>query len=154
MKQSGIVSYIAVTINISLYNKAKKQYMDEKYINALKALAELNRLRLFWVLVHVDQNITVAEAMDVTGETQYNVSRNLKMLFNANLLTQEKRGKWVYYTLAKQTQPHLFSLVESVKNLPKEDFFDVSSRCLKRLLMRVNNECVVGSNSQEWLSKL
>jgi len=128
--------------------------MDEKYINALKALAELNRLRLFWVLVHVDQNITVAEAMDVTGETQYNVSRNLKMLFNANLLTQEKRGKWVYYTLAKQTQPYLVSLVESVKNLPKEDFFDVSSRCSKRLLMRVNNECVVGSNSQEWLSKL
>ncbi len=124
--------------------------MDEKYIDALKALADPNRLRLFWLLVHVDQRVTVAEAMDVTQDTQYNVSRNLKMLFKAGLLKQEKQGKWVLYTLADQELAHCKFLVESVRAIPKESFEDVLKRCLIRLSMRVNGECVVGANSEEW----
>jgi len=125
---------------------------NEKYIDALKALAEPHRLRLFWLLTHVDQRITVAEAMDVTQETQYNASRNLKMLYKAGLLTQEKSGKWVYYTLAEHNKPHWKALVKSVKALPEKDFSDISDLCIKRLAMRVNNQCVVGPNSEEWLS--
>lgn len=128
--------------------------MDEQYLDALKALAEPHRLGLYWLLIHVDQKITVAEAMDVMGETQYNVSRNLKLLYKAGLLTQEKRGKWVYYTLAQHEEPHWKALVESVRNLPKGDFCDVRSRCQLRLLMRVDNECVIGANSDDWLQKL
>ncbi|MGZ0707175.1 ArsR/SmtB family transcription factor [Coraliomargarita sp. W4R53] len=128
--------------------------MNEQYIDALKALAEPHRLRLFWLLIHVDQCITVAEAMDVTGDTQYNASRNLKILYKAGLLTQERRGKWVYYTLAKQEQAHWSSLIESVRGLPADDFTDVTSRCKKRLAMRVDDECVVGPNSDDWLGKL
>lgn len=124
--------------------------MDVGYLDALKALAEPHRLKLFWLLIHVDQKVTVAEAMDVTGETQYNVSRNLKMLFKANLLTQEKRGKWVYYTLAEQQQKHWQSLVESVRHLPNNDFKEVAIRCQTRLTMRVDDECVVGPNSEQW----
>ena len=128
--------------------------MNEQYIDALKALAEPNRLRLFWLLIHVDQRITVAEAMDVTGETQYNVSRNLKILHKSSLLTQNKKGKWVYYTLAQHTQSPWISLVESVRALPSTDFTDIASRCLIRLSMRVNNECIVGPSSDEWIDKL
>jgi len=128
--------------------------MNEQYIDALKALAEPNRLRLFWLLIHVDQRITVAEAMDVTGETQYNVSRNLKILYKSGLLTQQKRGKWVYYTLAEQSQSPWIALVESVRTLPSADFSNISSRCMKRLAMRVANECVVGPSSDEWLASI
>jgi len=128
--------------------------MNEQYIDALKALAEPNRLRLFWLLIHVDQRITVAEAMDVTGETQYNVSRNLKILYKSKLLAQQKRGKWVYYTLAEQTQSPWLSLVESVRTLPSADFENIASRCMKRLAMRVENECVVGPSSDEWLESV
>jgi len=126
---------------------------NEQYIDALKALGEPHRLRLFWLLIHVDQQITVAEAMDVTRDSQYNVSRNLKMLYKAGLLTQEKRGKWVYYRLAPQTIPYWCALVESVRTLPSSNFLDVSSRCKKRLAMRVDEQCVVGPNSPEWLSQ-
>ena len=124
--------------------------MDDRYIDALKALSDPNRLRLFWLLVHVDQRVTVAEAMDVTQDTQYNVSRNLKMLFKAGLLTQEKQGKWVLYTLADQKRTHCKLLVESVREIPKESFEGVLKRCLIRLSMRVNGECVIGANSEDW----
>lgn len=126
---------------------------NERYIDALKALAEPHRLRLFWLLIHVDQRITVAEAMDVTKDTQYNVSRNLKMLYKTGLLTQEKCGKWVYYTLAPQKLPSWCFIVDSVRSLPAADFSDVSLRCKKRLAMRVNNQCVVGPNSDDWLNQ-
>lgn len=126
---------------------------NERYIDALKALAEPHRLRLFWLLIHVDQRITVAEAMDVTKDTQYNVSRNLKMLYKAGLLTQEKSGKWVYYTLAQQDVTYWSFIVESVRSLPATNFSDVSLLCKKRLAMRVDNQCVVGPNSEEWLNQ-
>ncbi|MGB5997604.1 MAG: metalloregulator ArsR/SmtB family transcription factor [Marinomonas sp.] len=126
--------------------------MDEKYIDALKALSDPKRLRLFWLLLHINQRINVAEAMDVIGDTQYNVSRNLKLLHKAGLLTPEKQGKWVYYTLRKQTAPHCKALVDSVKFLPKENFAEETKRCLLRFSMRVGGECVIGSNSEEWLA--
>jgi ArsR family transcriptional regulator len=128
--------------------------MDEKYIDALKALSDPNRLRLFWLLVHIEQRINVAEAMDVIGDTQYNVSRNLKMLHKAGLLTPKKQGKWVYYTLTEQTALHCQALVDSVKFLPEQTFSEVKKRCLIRLSMRVDGECKIGANSEEWRTEI
>jgi ArsR family transcriptional regulator len=128
--------------------------MDEKYIDALKALSEPNRLRLFWLFLHVDECMAVAEAMDIIGDTQYNVSRNLKMLYKAGLLNHQKKGKWVFYTLKEQNTPHCEALINSVRFLPKDDFKEASKRCLLRLSLRVNGECVLGPDSELWLQKI
>ncbi len=124
--------------------------MDEKYIDSLKALSEPNRLRLFWLFLHVDECIAVAEAMDIIGDTQYNVSRNLKMLYKAGLLNHQKKGKWVFYTLKEQSAPHCKALVDSVRFLPEDDFKEVVKRCLLRLSLRENGECVLGADSELW----
>ncbi|OEF13492.1 ArsR/SmtB family transcription factor [Aliivibrio logei] len=128
--------------------------IDEKYIDALKALSEPNRLRLFWLFLHVDECIAVAEAMDIIGDTQYNVSRNLKMLYRAGLLNHQKKGKWVFYTLKNQAAPHCNALVDSVRFLPKTEFEEVTRRCVLRLSLRVNGECVVGADTEIWQKKL
>ncbi|WP_087024944.1 ArsR/SmtB family transcription factor [Thaumasiovibrio subtropicus] len=128
--------------------------MQESYIDALKALGEPNRLKLFWLLVHVDQRICVAEAMDVTGDSQYNVSRNLKTLHKAKLITPHKEGKWVFYELAKSYPPSLLALIESVKALPSEGFVDAIQKCQLRLSLRENNACVLGANSDTWREKV
>ncbi len=127
-----------------------ESFMDEMYIDALKALSDRNRLHLFWLLVHVDQRITVAEAMDVIEDTQYNVSRNLKILQRAGLITPDKQGKWVYYSLKEQSAPHCKALVDSVRYLPEESFSEVTKRWYKRLSMRSEGECVIGAGSEEW----
>lgn len=124
--------------------------MDEIYIDALKALADPNRLRLFWLLIHVNDRICVAEAMDVLDESQYNVSRNLKILHKAKLLEQQKEGKWVFYTLKNQKKQYMHKLVESVKEMPSNGFTKEKKRCQLRLSMRKGNQCVVGANSEEW----
>ncbi|PVB62321.1 metalloregulator ArsR/SmtB family transcription factor [Labrenzia sp. 011] len=124
--------------------------MDDRFVEALKALAEPNRLRLFWLLVQIDERVCVAEAMDVLGETHYNVSRNLKILQKAGLVRPEKDGKWVFYTLRKESDAFSRTLLELIRTIPPHEFDDEIKRCRMRLNLRENGRCVVGAGSQEW----
>ena len=47
--------------------------MDDRYVEALKAIAEPHRLRLFWLLLQVNERICVAEAMDVLNEREKDI---------------------------------------------------------------------------------
>lgn len=124
--------------------------MDERYVEALKAIADPNRLRLFWLLVQIDERICVAEAMDVLGQTHYNISRNLKILQRAGLVTVQKEGKWVFYTLISERLLVHAKLLETVQSIPAQEFADEIKKCRLRLSLRQNNECVLGPDSQEW----
>lgn len=120
------------------------------YVDALKALADPNRLRLFWLLTQIDQRICVAEAMDVLGDSHYNVSRNLKILLKANMVTASREGKWVFYTLNNDSSPFHQQLLDAVRQIPAEHFRDEIRRCQLRLNMRRDGHCVFGPGSQEW----
>lgn len=124
--------------------------MNGRYVEALKAIAEPNRLRLFWLLVQIDERICVAEAMDVLGESHYNVSRNLKILLKADLVDAQKDGKWVFYTLKKESDPFASNLLNVVKTIPEHEFKDEIKKCRMRLEMRQDGRCVIGPGSPEW----
>ncbi|QCO57273.1 winged helix-turn-helix transcriptional regulator (plasmid) [Pseudorhodobacter turbinis] len=124
--------------------------MDDRYVEALKAIAEPHRLRLFWLLLEVNERICVAEAMDVLGETHYNVSRNLKILLKAGLVRAEKDGKWVFYTLNTKDNAFYRSLANTVQTIPAYECEDEIKRCRLRLSLRKDGRCVVGAGSAEW----
>lgn len=124
--------------------------MNGRYVEALKAIAEPNRLRLFWLLAQIDERVCVAEAMDVLGESHYNVSRNLKILLKADLVDAQKDGKWVFYTLKKEGDPFRANLLNIVKTIPEQEFTDEIKKCRMRLAMRQDGHCVVGPGSPEW----
>ena len=124
------------------------------YVDTLKALADPNRLRLFWLLAQIDQRICVAEAMDVLGESHYNVSRNLKILLKANLVTASREGKWVFYTLNTEACAFNQQILAAVRAIPAEQFQSEIKRCQLRLAMRQNGHCVVGPGSDEWQEAL
>ncbi|MFT5484922.1 MAG: ArsR family transcriptional regulator [Pseudomonadales bacterium] len=124
--------------------------MDDRYVEGLKAIADSNRLRLFWLLVQIDERICVAEAMDVLGETHYNVSRNLKILQKAGLVTAQKEGKWVFYTLNREGTRFHVKLLAAVKSIPEHEFENEIKKCRLRLELRERGQCVVGPDSQEW----
>ena len=126
--------------------------MMELYIDALKAIADANRLRLVWLLASIDERISVAEAMDVLGDSHYNVSRNLKILHKAGLVTAQKEGKWVFYTLRNENTPFFSELLATVRAIPSSAFADEIQRCKLRLAMRDNGKCVVGPDSDAWKS--
>ena len=124
--------------------------MDDHYVEALKALADPNRLRVYYLLVQIDERICVAEAMDVLGESHYNVSRNLRLLLKAGLVTAQKEGKWVFYTLKQDNSPFFSNLLATVRSIPIEEFKQEIDNCKQRLSMRKEGHCIYGPDSEEW----
>jgi ubiquinone/menaquinone biosynthesis C-methylase UbiE/DNA-binding MarR family transcriptional regulator len=70
----------------------------EQLLSGLRAAAEATRLRLLAVLAGSD--LTVTELTQVLQQSQPRVSRHLKTLCDAGLLTRSQEGAWVFYRLA------------------------------------------------------
>lgn len=73
-----------------------------KTAQTLKALADDTRLRTFRALAEARVGLCVAEMADVLQKPQYAVSRSLIELRKAGLVTEDRRGKFVYYALATE----------------------------------------------------
>lgn len=123
----------------------------EDAVTMFKALADPNRLRVFWLLARIDERICVAEAMDVLAESHYNASRMLKGLLQVGLVTAKREGKWVFYSLAPAEKESVHGrLVEAVRAISADKFSQEIRRCQLRLGMRQNGECVAGLGSEGW----
>jgi ubiquinone/menaquinone biosynthesis C-methylase UbiE len=70
--------------------------MDE-LLAGLKAIAETTRIRILFVLSHGELN--VSELTYILGQSQPRVSRHLKLMAEAGLLTRHKEGNWVLFRL-------------------------------------------------------
>ncbi len=122
----------------------------ENYVTTFKALSDLTRLRIMWLLLSIDSKISVSEIIDVLEESQYNISKHLKILKNANLIYEKKEGKWSFYHYQPSNDVFHKQLKQTVMTIPKAFMDEAISRCEKRLSMRVDGKCVVGAESEEW----
>ena len=74
-------------------------------IAALKALGELNRLRMVRLLLK--NQLSVNEIAERLGLSPYNVSKHLRILREAGLLEMEKDGKQRVYYVAPRLKDQL-----------------------------------------------
>jgi DNA-binding transcriptional ArsR family regulator len=74
-------------------------------IPALKALGELNRMRILRRLLKGP--LTVNEIVDLLSISQYTVSKHLKVMREAGLLEVEKKGTQRLYGVAPDLKRHL-----------------------------------------------
>ena len=76
-----------------------------KCIPVLKALGELNRMRIMHLLLNEELgSTTVAARLRIS---EYNVSKHLRILKEAGLLQMQKAGKERLYTVAPDLKNHL-----------------------------------------------
>ncbi len=68
--------------------------MDE-LLAGLRAVAEMTRLRILFALSHGEMNVT--ELTHVLSQSQPRVSRHLKLMTEAGLITRHKEGNWVLF---------------------------------------------------------
>jgi ubiquinone/menaquinone biosynthesis C-methylase UbiE/DNA-binding transcriptional ArsR family regulator len=73
--------------------------MDE-LLAGLKAIAETTRIRILFVLSHGELN--VSELTYILGQSQPRVSRHLKLMSEAGLLSRNKEGNWVLFRLRNE----------------------------------------------------
>ena len=126
----------------------------ETKINVLRALADETRLRIINLFIKSGQVLCVCELIDALKIPQYTVSKALTIIKNADLLTAEKEGTWVYYKLNKSTA-HNKNLFNFLKNyLSDEIFLEDETRLNDRLLLREGDKCVVGIIPESDLMKM
>jgi ArsR family transcriptional regulator len=69
-------------------------------VDILKAAAESSRLRILLLLSRGD--LTVSDLTEVLGQSQPRVSRHLKLLLDARLISRYQEGSWAYFRLADE----------------------------------------------------
>lgn len=122
----------------------------EHYTDVFKALSDLTRLKIMWLLLSVDSKICVSEIIDVLKESQYNVSKHLKILKKAGLVYEKKEGKWTFYHYRASTGYFDDMVKQAVLTIPGDLMVNEVDRCKKRLDMRVDGKCVVANDSRDW----
>lgn len=115
-----------------------------------KALAERNRLRTLHLLLNSETPLCVCELVDALGQSQYNVSRFLRELKQSGMIEEERRGKWVYYSVVDTEEQWMNGILAVVKKLEDSVFREDMLKLEKRLSLRESELCVVGLDSSEW----
>ncbi len=115
----------------------------EEYLKIIKSLSERTRIRIL-ALLNQAQEVCVSEIVDTLEESQYKVSRHLKVLQEAGLVVGSKKGRWIYYQL-NNNQVHFQDQILKAINYISSDILHKDLERLKtRLAKRVNNQCISG----------
>ncbi|HBE79897.1 MAG TPA: ArsR family transcriptional regulator [Firmicutes bacterium] len=126
----------------------------EEYTAAFQALSDQTRVRIIWLLANMQIKICVCEITEVLNESEFKVSRHLKILKSAGFLGEEKEGRWVFYFLKNSGNVYLQTILRAVRAIPRETFIVEIERCRQLLLCGEMKSCRIGVNSDEWKTAL
>ena len=116
--------------------------------HVFQALADPTRVRVVRLLAVTGEEACLCELVDSLHEPQYKLSRHLKTLKQAGLVSAEKEGRWIYHRLVETI--HLKRLYDAIKAIP--DAGGVFSRDLKRfkhrMRLRERGRCRVGIQTE------
>jgi len=110
------------------YTYIKNKSMD-KYTKILKALSDETRLKIVWLLTNIDEKICVSEIVEVLEERQYNISRHLRILKDAQLIEEVKEGKWVFYYLTSTNNEFRLLMQKTISAIPEKDMKKELTKC-------------------------
>jgi len=108
-----------------------------EYTIVFKALSDVTRLKIIWLLTNIDEKICVSEIVEVLEEYQYNVSRHLRVLKDAHLIEEVKEGKWVYYYLRPVNDEFMSFVQTAIKTIPKMKMNNEINKCKALLAERI-----------------
>ena len=90
------------------------------FIKVMKALSDPNRVKMIKLLQQ--RVLCVCEMRESLGLAQSTVSKHLKILEEAGLITYSKEGLWVNYRLADGRQnPYVSNLLGNLRHWLDED---------------------------------
>lgn len=110
-----------------------------------QALADGTRIRIARLLARTGEEACLCELVDCLFEPQSNVSRHLKIMRQAGLLSAAKDGRWVYHRLVRDVA-HLERLYDMLKALPDSDslFAKDLVNFQNRMSLREDGRCRIG----------
>ena len=123
--------------------------MDE-LLAGLKAVAEITRLRILFALSHGEMNVT--ELTQILEQSQPRVSRHLKLMAEAGLITRHKEGNWVLFRLREEGRGgalarSLVDMLPGHDNLLREDLSRLEHIRIQR---QKQASAYFASNAAQW----
>lgn len=89
---------------------AKSTAELERVAKVLKLLGDKTRLTIVGILKR--RECCVCELLDVFEMSQPSISQHLRKLKDAELIKEERKGQWIYYSLNQQYE--LYELLEDI----------------------------------------
>jgi DNA-binding transcriptional ArsR family regulator len=84
---------------------------DETHVEALKALAHLSRLQVFFVLVRAGKELTVGEIQEEVEIPGPTLSHHLDILRRARLVESRREERYIYYSVQRERVTALVRLL-------------------------------------------
>ncbi|OHD08498.1 MAG: hypothetical protein A2086_14780 [Spirochaetes bacterium GWD1_27_9] len=119
------------------------------YIKKLKCLSDETRIRILKVIIQSKTELCVCEIVDSLQIPFYTISKHIKELKNAEILSETKEGKFVLYSFVDKKDDFLNKIIDLIKSIPDEFFSNDIKLLEKRLSIRNNGKCVVGMNENQ-----
>jgi ArsR family transcriptional regulator len=84
----------------------------------LKMLADKTRLTILTLLK--ERELCVCDIVETLEISQPNASQHLRKLKSAGLVSETRRGNWVYYSLSVTNKPYIQAVLEYTPSLAEK----------------------------------
>ncbi len=116
----------------------------EKYISTFKALTDETRLRIINLIMISDVELCACEFTDILNITSYNISKHLKILKIANLISIRKEGRMIFYSLRNNKDDFYNNILSSIGTIESEVFKKDIENYKKRINLRIDTNKPIG----------
>ena len=104
----------------------------KSFVKVMNALSDSNRVKIIKLLLH--KTMCVCELQMALGIAQPTVSKHLKILENAQLVSSRKEGLWVNYSINdSRVNPYAATLLDNLRRWLDDDIE------ISRLLSRISS---------------
>ncbi|MCZ8521889.1 MULTISPECIES: ArsR/SmtB family transcription factor [Paenibacillus] len=84
----------------------------QQMAEVFKLLGDKSRLSILALLK--EKSLCVCEIVDLMELSQPNVSQHMRKLKDGGLVTEARKGQWIYYSLAIEDKPYLREVFEQL----------------------------------------
>ncbi|MFH1368973.1 MAG: metalloregulator ArsR/SmtB family transcription factor [Elusimicrobiota bacterium] len=113
----------------------------EQIVKIMKALADKTRLRIINLMLKSKKPLCICEIMHTLQLAQYNVSKHMKELKSAGLVTEKRDGKFIYYSLIEPEDKYLSDIFSGLAAVPEKTLAEDKKRLCCTLKERIKDKC-------------
>ncbi|WP_214629611.1 ArsR/SmtB family transcription factor [Paenibacillus agaridevorans] len=102
--------------------------MYTELADEMKLLSDKTRLMILAMLN--EKELCVCDIVSVLDTTQPNVSQHLRKLKAGNLVSEKRKGQWIYYSINSDNKPYVRDILNSLPLIKHNDLeFQTLERC-------------------------
>ncbi|MHA6481016.1 ArsR/SmtB family transcription factor [Paenibacillus sp. strain BS8-2] len=81
----------------------------------MKLLSDKTRLMILAILN--EKEMCVCDIVSVLETTQPNVSQHLRKLKAGNLVSEKRKGQWIYYSISSDNKPYVRDILNTLPSM-------------------------------------